>query len=100
MPDRLPPAVREVLETTDVPFGTAIAQLQPSRRTYFVRFAELSAVAEAGAGESSFGLSPAMTILEHKAVVVDRNQRPLSVVAERYRAALLGGVEAPFQSVQ
>ncbi len=100
VPDRLPPQVREVLETTDVPFGTAIAQLQPSRRTYFVRFAELSAVTETGAGDRLFGLSPAMTILEHKAVVLDRNRRPLSVVAERYRAALLGGIEPPRPSVQ
>jgi chorismate-pyruvate lyase len=99
VPDRLPPEVRELLETRNMPFGTAIAQLQPWRRTYFVRFAELSAAWEAGAEESSFVLSPAMTILEHKAVVLDRNRRPLAVVSERYRAALLGGIEAPFQSV-
>jgi hypothetical protein len=96
MPDRLPPEVREVLETTDVPFGTAIAQLQPWRRTSFVRFADLS-----GAPATVAEDRPAMTILEHRAVVLDRNHRPLSVVCERYRAALLGGSETPpAQAVQ
>jgi hypothetical protein len=99
VPDRLPPAIRELLEASDVPFGTAIAQLQPSRRTYFVGFAEFSAAWQVGAKDSSLVLSPAMTVLEHKAVVLDRDGRPLSVVSERYRAALLGGVEAPFTSV-
>jgi hypothetical protein len=82
-----------------VPFGTAIAQLQPARRTYFVRFAELSAAWKASAADCSLVLSPAMTVLEHKAVVLDRDRRPLSVVSERCRAALLGGIEAPFPSV-
>jgi uncharacterized protein YjiS (DUF1127 family)/chorismate-pyruvate lyase len=92
IPDRLPPEVRDLLEATDVPFGAAVARLQPSRRTYFVRFAELSAAGEVGTGGSPAGLSPSMPILEHKAVVLDRNRQPLSVVSERYCAALLGSV--------
>ena len=99
IPDRLPPDVRELLETTDVPFGAAVAQLRPWRRTFFVRFGEWSAGRVADAGDHPLGLSPAMTILEHRAVVLDRNRRPLSVVSERYRAALLGGGGAPHQSV-
>jgi uncharacterized protein YjiS (DUF1127 family)/chorismate-pyruvate lyase len=98
IPDRLPPEVRDLLEATDIPFGAAVARLQPSRRTYFVRFAELSTAAEAGTGGSAAGLSPSMPILEHKAVVLDRNRQPLSVVSERYCAALLSGVEAPSQA--
>jgi hypothetical protein len=81
------------LETTDVPFGAAVARLRPSRRTYFVRFPELSIASEAGTGGCSAGLSPLTPILEHKAVVLDQNRRPLSVVSERYCAALLSGVE-------
>jgi hypothetical protein len=84
--DRLPPEVRDLLAATDIPFGTAIGPLYPSRRTFFVRFAE------------GTGPAPLMTILEHKAVVLDRNRRPLAVVSERYRAALLDGVEAPVES--
>jgi uncharacterized protein YjiS (DUF1127 family) len=99
IPDRLPPEVRDLLEATDVPFGAAIARLRPSRRTYFVRFAELSAAGEVGTGGGPAGLSPSMPILEHKAVVLDRNRQPLSVVSERYCAALLSGVEAPFQGL-
>jgi hypothetical protein len=99
VPERLPPEVRELLEDTDVPFGTAITPLQPSRRTYFVRFVESSAAWKASAEDSPLVLAPAMMILEHKAVVLDRDRRPLSVVSERYRAALLGGIEAPLPSV-
>jgi uncharacterized protein YjiS (DUF1127 family) len=42
IPERLPPDVRSALEATDMPFGAAIARLRPSRRTYFVRFPDLS----------------------------------------------------------
>jgi uncharacterized protein YjiS (DUF1127 family) len=95
IPDRLPPEVHDLLEATDVPFGAAVAALQPSRRTYFVRFAELSTASEAGTGGCPAGLSSSMPILEHKAAVLGRNRQPLDVVSERYCAALLGGVEAP-----
>jgi uncharacterized protein YjiS (DUF1127 family) len=97
IPGRLPPEVRDLLETTDVPFGAAVARLQPSRRTYFVSYPELSTASEAGTGDSPPGLSPSMPILEHKAIVLDRNRQPLSVVSERYCAVLLSGVEAAFR---
>lgn len=96
IPDRLPPKVRSALEATDMPFGAAIARLRPSRRTYFVRFPELSTANEAGAGGCPVRLSPSMPILEHKAVVLDQNRQPLSVVSEHYCAALLSDVEIPF----
>jgi hypothetical protein len=99
VPERLPPEVRSALAATDMPFGAAIARLRPSRRTYLVRFPELSTVSEAGTGGCPAGLSPSMPILEHKAVVLDRNRRPLSVVSERYCAVLVSGVETPFQAV-
>jgi hypothetical protein len=98
VPERLPPEVRSALAATDMPFGAAIARLRPSRRTYFVRFPELSTVSEAATVGSPAGLSPSMPILEHKAVVLDQNRQPLSVVSERYCAALLSGVETPFQA--
>jgi uncharacterized protein YjiS (DUF1127 family) len=99
IPDRLPPEVRDLLEATDLPFGAAVARLQPTRRTYFVRFAELSSAGKAGTGDGPAGLSPSMPILEHRAVVLDRNRQPLSAVSERYCAALLSGVGAPLQAV-
>jgi uncharacterized protein YjiS (DUF1127 family) len=93
IPERLPPEVRSALAATDMPFGAAIARLRPSRRTYSVRFPELSTASEAGTGGCPAGLSPSTPILEHKAVVLDQNRQPLSVVSERYCAALLSGVE-------
>jgi uncharacterized protein YjiS (DUF1127 family) len=96
IPERLPPEVRRALETTDMPFGAAVARLRPSRRTYFVRFPELSIASEAGSDGGPAGLSPSMPILEHKAVVLDQNRQPLSVVCERYCAGLLSGAETRF----
>jgi uncharacterized protein YjiS (DUF1127 family) len=95
IPERLPMAVRIALEATDLPFGAAIARLRPSRRTYFVRFPELRTASKAGTGGYPACLPPSMPILEHKAVVLDQNRQPLSVVSERYCAALLGDVETP-----
>ncbi len=94
IPERLPPEVRSALETTDLPFGGAIARLRPSRRTYFVSFPELRTASEAGTAGCPFGLPPSMPVLEHKAVVLDQDRRPLSVVSERYCAALLSGSQA------
>jgi hypothetical protein len=96
IPERLPPEVRRALETTDMPFGAAIARLRPSRRTYFVRFPEWSIASAAGTGGGPAGLSPLTPILEHKAVVLDQNRQPLSVVCERYCAGHLSGAETRF----
>jgi hypothetical protein len=85
--DRLPPEVRDLLEATDIPFDAAIGPFRPARRTLFVGFAEWTDPA------------PSMTVLEHKAVVLDRDGWPLSVISERYRASLLGDLEAPFRAM-
>lgn len=77
VPTRLPPALQHQLASTDLPFGTVVAPLSPSRRTYFV----------AGSGEASL---PAGFVLEHRAVVLDAAARPLAVVRELYRATLVG----------
>ena len=74
MPARLPVEQQRLLASTDLPFGTVVAPLSPSRRTYLV------------AGEQ---LPPGF-VLEHRAVVLDAAGRPLAVVRELYRAALLG----------
>lgn len=86
-PDRLLPPVRALLQATDVPFGAAIAPQHPSRRPTSVRLRRLPAASADG----WLDVSPSATILEHKAVVLDWRQRPLAVVHERYRGALLGG---------
>jgi hypothetical protein len=73
-PDRLPPPIRRALETTETPFGALVAPLGPWRRTLARRFST-----EAGAPP-----------LEHHAVVLDRDARPLCAVLERYAETALG----------
>lgn len=90
IPRRLPPDVMTVLQSTNVPFGRAIRDLDPGRRTYFVRLAGF-------ASEDSFSsdpglpmLSPSLVVLEHRAMIYDGDRLPLAVVTERYLAGLVG----------
>ena len=76
LPCRLPAEMARALHTTDMPFGAIVAPLQPSRRTFRVAIAP--ALLDPGA------------VLEHRAVLLDAQGRPLAVVRERYRSALLG----------
>lgn len=68
LPQRLPPGIRQVLATTDTPFGVAVEALRPRRRTIHV------AVAAGG--------------LLHRAVVLTGAGQPIAVVHERYLPAL------------
>ncbi|MBF9232207.1 hypothetical protein [Microvirga alba] len=91
MPSRLPPEMRGILETTDLPFGVVIAPLNPSRRTCSIRF---RAPGDGRRGETSLAAhgdepwSPE-TILEHRAVVISGRGIPLAVVREYFRAELV-----------
>ena len=87
--DRIPRETRRLLLVSDLPFGTAIRDLRPSRRTYFVRFA--SAPPEAGVSPDEYlaNLEPSAPVLEHMAIVLDGEKRPLAAVSERYLASLL-----------
>jgi hypothetical protein len=100
IPDRLLPPVRALLKATDLPFGAAIAPLEPSRRTTFLRFPQPALRAAARDfllhGEdadlaASMALAASEVVLEVEAIVLDCQRRPLAVVAERYRASLLAG---------
>ena len=77
---RLTPAMNGALETGDVPFGRVILPLGPSRRTVSTRIL--------WDGE---GMAP-VTILRHRALVVDAQGRPLAEVIENYRAVLVTGI--------
>jgi hypothetical protein len=87
LPDRLLPRVRLLLQSTDVPLAAAIAPRRPMCRTTWVRYPQMYRVY----GRDPLYLPPSAVILEHKAVALDRNGRPLAVIQERYRAALFGG---------
>lgn len=77
VPSRLPEPLQARLAETDLPFGTIIAPLDPSRRTLLARLADEEPL-------------PLGIVAEHHAVVLDGQGRPLAFVRERYRAALLG----------
>jgi hypothetical protein len=67
-PDRLPAEIRAALETTATPFGALVGPLGPWRKTLVRRFPT----------------APGAPPLEHLAVVLDRDGRPLCGVLERY----------------
>lgn len=104
VPGRLLPPVRALLRgSSDLPFDAAIAPLEPTRRTTFLRFPHpaLRETARAFlfggrscAPDETVTLPPSAVVLEVEAVVLDWRRRPLAVVAERYRAALLAGLAA------
>jgi hypothetical protein len=75
---RLTAEMNRLLETTDTPFGTAVAPLEPTRETFLVRVLWT---------DSS---QPAPdTILEHRAVLYTKDRQPFSEVDERYQRALI-----------
>lgn len=79
LPGRLQPGMVDVLHGTDVPFGTVVAPLRPSRRTLFAALLP-------GGGPH---------VLEHRAVVLAGGRRPIAAVRERYRAILIPARAAP-----
>jgi len=91
VPQRLPPEIAEVLATTDVPFGQAIAPLKPFRRTLSVRVPALrpGCSAEQLSGMCRIERRLPAVVLEHEAVVLGKIGTPLAVVREHYRAELV-----------
>jgi chorismate-pyruvate lyase len=83
-PGRLTAEMRELLDTTDVAFGRAIAALTPQRRTFLARRCTRKQLADARLSRDT-----AHTIFEHRALVLGRDGALLAVVHERFRAALL-----------
>jgi hypothetical protein len=71
VPARLTPEMNRLLQTTDAPFGKAVAPLEPHRRTFAVRVLWPEA------------------LFEHDAVVYTRDDKPFSEVHEIYQRELL-----------
>lgn len=90
---RLTPEINRVLDTTNTPFGTAIASLDPYRRTIAVRlmWAPLSAWWDDGIDLSSEAptLPIPESLFEHRTVLYTREQTAVSFVEERYKRSLL-----------
>lgn len=91
---RLTPDINRVLETTDTPFGTAIASLAPSRCTIAVRSlwaphpASWDFAAEMSSGLTAPPIIPA-SLFRHSAVIYAGGQTPISFVEEVYKRSLL-----------
>jgi chorismate-pyruvate lyase len=96
VPGRLSDEMNRALDTTETPFGKAIAPLQPFRRTIEMKMRwsplpegwEVSAPAAAPA-KMSGALSMPHDLFEHTAVVYARDQRPVSEVHETYTREIL-----------
>lgn len=96
VPGRLSDDMNRALETTETPFGKAIAPLQPFRRTIEMKMRwsplpdgwEISATG--ALPETANGaLSIPHDLFEHTAVVYARDQRPVSEVQETYTREIL-----------
>jgi hypothetical protein len=101
-PDRLTPEMRRLLQTTDCPFGEAIASLGPRRYTFFVRTAlpeELDCAPPTRAGRPRGGngecagrcAEAPVYVLEHRVVLQGDDGARLAVIHEKYRAVLVCG---------
>ena len=95
VPGRLTAKMNRLLETTDTPFGRAIAALEPYRQAFSVNI--LWSPLPDGWELESHTLPPATggaltirdAIFEHRAILYTREHRPFSEVDEVYTRQLL-----------
>lgn len=79
VPARLTSNMNRTLETTDTPFGTVVAPLEPSRETFAMKL---------WWDDSTEPITD--VLFEHRAVLYTKDRRPFSEVDEQYQRALLG----------
>jgi hypothetical protein len=95
VPSRLTAEMNRLLETTDTPFGRAVAPLEPYRRTFAVAFhwSPLPDGWERDPAVRSSAPRPVLEIpaavFEHRAVLYTREHRPFSEVREIYQRGIL-----------
>lgn len=95
VPSRLTPAMNELLETTDTPFGRAVQALNFQRRTTSTQLLWLPLPAgwemrrPAARGRTQSLIVPAH-VLEHRAVLTLPDGTPFSEVVETYTGNVLG----------
>jgi chorismate-pyruvate lyase len=89
VPSRLTDEMNRLLETTDIPFGRAIAELKPFRQTFAVEL--LWRPLEEGwerrappADHPEQSLTIPARLFEHRALVYTPDNKPLAEVAETY----------------
>ena len=84
VPARLTAAMRTMLEQTDIPFGTVIAPLSPTRETLLVEHYRSS-----GEGAPPAGRRLPTRLMRHDALLRDTQGLPLCVVSEVYTRNIL-----------
>jgi len=95
VPGRLTPDMNRLLESTDTPFGRAVAALDPYRRTFAVTmlWAPLGRGWEDGStripSAAAGALSMPDALFEHRAVLYSRDHVPFAEVREVYQRHLL-----------
>jgi chorismate-pyruvate lyase len=91
VPQRLAAGISESLQTTDVPFGTVIAPLRPSRRTLaaHVRPLTIDPSEDPSRLSASVRQSRPAIILEHTAVICSGTGTALALVTERFFSDLV-----------
>lgn len=94
VPSRLTPEMNRLLESTDTPFGKAVASLQPYRQSIEARLLWAPLPADAGCAVDTQDsrhreLVIPSEILQHRAVLYTREHQPFSEVSEVYQAEIL-----------
>jgi len=94
VPGRLTPAMNSALQTTDIPFGRAVAPLHISRRTIAVTFLwrplpQGWEMEPPFAGHPSHRLVVPEALFEHRALVFAGDGKPIAAVDETYRSDVL-----------
>ncbi|WP_133239305.1 hypothetical protein [Microvirga sp. KLBC 81] len=101
VPQRLTAGMNDVLQTTDVPFGTVVAPLRPSRRTLAARAQPPAVDPSEDPSRLSASAHPSQPaiILEHKALICSGTGTALALVKEKFFAELVSLAAAkPFLS--
>ncbi|QRM32822.1 hypothetical protein [Microvirga sp. VF16] len=91
VPQRLAAGMEEVLQTTDLPFGTVIARLRPSRRTLVAHVWPLTADPSEDPSRLSASArhSQPAIILAHTTVILSGTGTALALVTERFFSDLI-----------
>jgi chorismate-pyruvate lyase len=96
LPGRLTPEMNHALETSDTPFGRVVAPLQPYRQTFAAQL--LWSLLPEGWEQSHQSVPPCLSsgplaipgaLFEHRAILLDRDSRPIAEVHEVYQGELL-----------
>jgi hypothetical protein len=99
VPERLPPQMNEILDTTDRPFGAVIKELSPHRQTISMQrlwqpLPDHWELVAPPADHANIELAIPEFLFEHRALVEKPSGEPVAEVVEIYRRDLFDFVRA------